>query len=261
MNLFAKLPIILVFILTNVVYASFGFYFSMIVCGTISLFAILYVNEITCSGGSVPFSIMAAFWYALLVFPVWQYARLTESVFLFGAYLISLGLVAGALAGYRRIYDAWKEETWLRLVAVSAFVKQTHTRVYSRPEKTLSGDLDMATVSDTQRWIQELYDAGIGNASLHEMCFAMHDWDTVLSWVNGSTFGMPVETVNIICDLHRYFVDLEEFDIDEGLLDLVPEDAIDMRTQQLIDATHVKGASSIEGLLPGYQNEAQSESK
>lgn len=257
MSMFRKFPIILVFILTNVIYASFGFYFSIVVCGTIALFAILYVNEVNHSGGSVPFSIIAAFWYALLIFPVWQYAHLVKSAYLFGAYLISLGLVAGLLVGYGNAYRAWREEVDLRLIAVSAFIKQTYTRVYSRPEETLKGDTDMATISDIQRWIQELYDAGIGNASLHEMFWGMHDWDTVLSWVNGSTFGIPSEVVNVISDLHRYFCDLEEFDLDEGLLDLVPEEAISIRTQQLVDATH----TNIGKLLPGYEDEAHSESK
>lgn len=259
MNAFRKYAIILVFVLTNVVYASLGFYFSLVVCSVLSLVGLLSVNSIHQAGGRVPFPLVAGYWYVVLVFPVFQYAQLTESVIIFGSYLVSLGILFGVFSGFRSTFEEWKEETMLRLIAVSEFVKRTHTRAYSRPTETLRGDTDMATWSDVQRWIQELYDAGIDGSTLHEMFWGMHDWDTVIAWTNGSAIGIPKEAVEILCDLHRYFCDLEEFDINEGLVEIAPAEAIDRRQQQLIDIAHSELTSENE-VAPDYVVESASES-
>ena len=260
MDKLRKRAVLLVFVLTNIVYASLGFYFSMAICSAISLIGLLSVNTIHQAGGRVPFVLMAGFWYVSLIFPVFQYAQLTESVVILGSYLLSLGLLGGIFSGFRSAFTEWKEETMLRLVAVSEFVKRTHTRPYSRPTETLRGDTDMATWSDVQRWIQELYDARIDASVLHEIFWGMHDWDTVMAWTNGSAIGVPKEAVEILCDLHRYFCDLEEFDIDASLLEVVPADAIDMRHQQLVDIAHSE-LTSEDAVTPDYTVEHTLEGK
>lgn len=260
MNLFRQYVIILVFIVTNVIYASLGFYFSMVICSAISLLSLLRVNAIHQAGSYVPFSVIGVFWYALLIIPVFQYAQITESVLILGSYLVSLGLIAGIVSGYSDAFNKWKEETVLRLIAVSEFIQRTHSRPYSHPTETLKGDVDAATVSDTQRWISELYDAGIDTAVLHEVFWGMHNWSTVDSWINGSTFGMPEAAVWNINELHRYFCDLEEFDIEDNLLEIIPEEVIDKRTKQLIDITHDELVDE-NNISPDYTDEGVSESK